>query len=797
MKIEKYDISLDVNFSSHSYLGEETISTEGESDSLLLNLSGPVVDSMELDGSIVKYEKGSKSDEIVVKGKFGKKSSLKIKFHADVSKTLMGLYLARTVDGNEMLTTQFESTGARMAFPCVDDPSWKAVFKLTVKVDDGLDVISNMPAKNVETAKGKKTFVFHETPRMSTYLLYLGIGKFETRSGKYKDKDVYLSGLVNNLDSTDFPITVGKQSLEFFDTYFGISYALPKMHLISVPEFGAGAMENWGAITFRETAILVNRNTSEITKKRVASVIAHEIAHQWFGDLVTMKWWNDLWLNESFATFMMYKVVEKYYPEWNITGEMMLTRASGAFNDDSLQKTHPIDVDVKDPETVAQIFDQISYGKGGMILRMIEKYAGYEEFRQGIHSYLTTFSYQNATGSDLWKSIEKASGKPISKVMEAWIKRPGYPYISVKRNGEKLRLEQKRFLLDGSQSNETWPIPLTLKRKGKEEALLMESDHMEIDAHDFVKLNADESGFYRVLYDEASYENMFGNMKSMGYLDRWGVVSDMYAFLVSGKLSFEKYANYISKFNEDQDNTVVQEISSQYQQLYLLDHKNKKLVDIAIKFYKTQLERLGTMKKGESVNDTILRGTLSARLAMIDPGFAAEVAKKFDSMENEVPDMRGAIAIAAALHFSDVRKMADKLSKVKSDEDRVKIISAMGHIKGEESYNLVTKLIDEGKIKKQDITSYFSSLGVDPVNRDLAFKKLPEIAKRMSSVFVGTATPSRLIFGVTPYIGLGRTKEMEDLLKRISTPLLERGIAQGLESLAINEKLLKAIKSSS
>ena len=302
---------------------------------------------------------------------------------------------------------------------------------------------------------------------------------------------------------------------------------------------------------------------------------------------------------------------------------------------------------------------------------------------------------------------------------------------------------------------------------------------------------------YRVLYDEASYENMFSNRKSMSYLDRWGVVSDMYAFLVSGKLSFEKYANYISKFNEDQDNTVVQEMSSQYQQLYLLDHKNKKLVDIAIKFYKTQLERLGTMKKGESVNDTILRGTLSARLAMIDPGFAAEVAKKFDSMENEVPDMRGAIAIAAALHFSDVRKMADKLSKVKSDEDRVKIISAMGHIKGEESYNLVTKLIDEGKIKKQDITSYFSSLGVDPVNRDLAFKKLPEIAKRMSSVFVGTATPSRLIFGVTPYIGLGRTKEMEDLLKRISTPLLERGIAQGLESLAINEKLLKAIKSSS
>lgn len=236
MKIQKYDISLDVNFSGHSYSGEETITTEGESDSLLLNVSGPVIDGVELDGSNAKFEKGSKSDEIIVKGKFRNKSSLRIRFHAEASKTLMGLYLARAVDGSEMLTTQFESTGARMAFPCVDDPSWKAVFRLTVKVDDGLDVISNMPPEKVETSKGRKTYVFHETPRMSTYLLYLGIGKFETRAGKYKDKDVYLSGLKNNLDSTDFPITVGKQSLEFFDSYFGINYALPKMHLISVPD---------------------------------------------------------------------------------------------------------------------------------------------------------------------------------------------------------------------------------------------------------------------------------------------------------------------------------------------------------------------------------------------------------------------------------------------------------------------------------------------------------------------------------------------------------------------------------
>ncbi len=793
MKIERYDISLDVNFSAHTYIGEEEIHTEGEGESILLNVSGPVIDSLDLDGKRASFEKGGKNDEIVVRGKFGRKSTLKIRFHAEVSKTLMGLYLARTVDGTEMFTTQFESTGARMAFPCVDDPSWKAVFRLSVKVDDGLDVISNMPPEKVESLKGKKNFVFQDTPRMSTYLLYLGIGKFETRSGKYNGKDVYLSGLVNNLDSTEFPLTVGKQSLEFFDSYFGINYALPKMHLISVPEFGAGAMENWGAITFRETAILVNKNTSEITKKRVASVIAHEIAHQWFGDLVTMKWWNDLWLNESFATFMMYKMVEKYYPDWKITGEMMLTRASGALNDDSLRGTHPIDVEVTDPEKVAQIFDQISYGKGGMILRMIEKFAGFEEFRQGIHSYLTAFSYQNATGADLWKSIEKSSGKPISKVMEAWIKRPGYPYVTVTKEGDKLHLKQGRFLLDGSVSEETWPIPLTVKRNVSEDSVLMETAQMDIDARNVLKLNSDESGFYRVLYDDSSYQEILGSLKHLSYLDKWGLVSDMFAFLVSGKLNFDRYLQYISYFNEETDNTVVQEISSQLQQLYLLNHMNSKLLDTAQKFHRAQLARLGSMKQGESVNDTILRGALSTRLAMVDAKFASETAKKFDSIESEVPDMRGAIALSAALHFGDAGKMADKLAKVRSDEDRVKIISAMGHLKGEDSYNFVTKLFDEGKIKKQDITSYFVSLGAEPANRDLTFRILPDIVNRMSKVFVGTATPGRLVFQVVPYVGLGRTKEMKELLSRISTPLIERGIIQGLESLAINENLLKRL----
>ncbi len=794
MNIENYRLTLDVDFGRKKYTGKEQITIGNPGKIIVLDIDEINVSSVKINGNSADYNTEKNTLKIV--NTWQGDIRIDIDFSTTVSESLHGFYVAGTKE-NYILSTQFEPNGARRAFPCVDDPAFKSTFDLALIIEEELDAISNMPVKKNAFVSGERKVEIYRTPRMPTYILYMGIGHFEEISDVYGDKKIYMAAMKGRLVRSSYPIDSAKKSLAYLEKYTNIEYMLPKLHLISVPEFGAGAMENWGAITFREVLLSIDSSTSNKAYRRSAEVITHELVHHWFGDLVTMKWWNDLWLNESFATFMMYKMVEKYYPDWYITGEMMLTRAAGAFNDDSLQKTHPIDVDVKDPETVAQIFDQISYGKGGMILRMIEKYAGYEEFREGIQSYLTTFSYQNATGADLWKSIEKTSGKPISKVMEAWIKRPGYPYVLVKLNGQKLHLEQKRFLLDGTQSNETWPIPLTLKRKGKEEALLMEADHLDIDAHDFVKLNADESGFYRVLYDEALHENMLNNMRSMSYLDRWGIVSDMFAFLVSGKLDFEKYAHYLSKFNGEQDNTVVQEISSQYQQLYLLDYRNKKLVDLATKFYKTQLERLGSMKKGESVNDTILRGTLSARLAMMNPGFASELSKKFDTMEEEVPDMRGAIALAAALHFSDVRKLADKLAKVKSDEDRVKIISAMGHVKGEESYNFVTKLIDDEKIKKQDITSYFSSLGADPANRDLSFKVLPEIVKRMSSVFVGTATPGRLVYGVTPYVGLGRSKEMEGLLKKISTPLLERGIAQGLESLAINEKLLRALRAGS
>lgn len=795
MKIESYDLEIDVNFHNASFKCKEKITLADSTESLTLNCNGPIIDRVSINNKPAKFHSGKRNDEIVIASESGKFNTIDVEFHAEISKSLMGFYAARSAEGKTMFTTQFESTGARMAFPCVDDPSYKAVFRLTLWIDSNLDAISNMPVSEQTEENGRKRIRFQDTPKMSTYLLYIGIGEFETMEGEYKDKKIYFSGLRGLLNSTDFPITVGAQSLEFFDDYFGIEYALPKMHLISVPEFGAGAMENWGAITFRETAILVNENTSGISKKRVTSVIAHEIAHQWFGDLVTMKWWNDLWLNESFATFMMYKVVDRYYPQWNIIGEMLQSRASGALTDDSLKSTHPINADVKDPETVAQIFDQISYGKGGMILRMIESYVGFDMFRAGIHEYLAKFSYSNATGADLWKSIEQKSGKPVSKVMEAWINRPGYPYLIVSKKGDNIEITQRKFYLDGSSSDEIWPIPLTVVRKNGFESVLMEERTMEISGKEFIKLNFSETGFYRVLYDESIYSEIFSNLNSMRFEDRWGIASDLFAFLVSGHIDLSRYLEYIKNFEGDDEYAVVQEIASDFQHLLLVNPGNARIRQAALTFYRKQLEKI-SKKKEKDLNTGILTGMLNSRLADIDPEHASRLADLFGSLEKQDPDMRVAIAIAAARKYKKIDPMIEKLVALKSDEDRVKVISAMGMVPGEDSLNKVIRLMDDGKIKKQDITSYFLSMGTEPLNRELAFRRLPEIVKRMSDVFVGTGTPSRLVYQLTQYVGLGRSKEMKDLLDKIRSPLIDQGISKGLESLEINEKLLSVLDKS-
>ncbi len=787
MIIESYDIYMDVDSASDSYKGTEKITVLSANESLILNSSNLTIKSIMLNRKNVKFSINAEKEEIVISENIDGQAVVKVEFEGKINENLMGLYLANTKMG-KMYTTQFEPTQARWAFPCIDNPFYKAKFNISLLIDKELDAISNMPVKFKKISGNKKLVKFKETPRMSTYLVYIGIGKFEEKSQALKNKKVILAAPAGTLKSTDFPIDIAKKAITFYENYFNIKYAMPKMHLISVPEFAAGAMENWGAITFREVVLLVDETTSNAVKKRVAEVISHEIAHQWFGDLVTMKWWNDLWLNESFATFMAYKVLDHYYPQWDSWAELMLGDTSGALRGDSLKNTHPIDVKVQDPKEITQIFDEISYGKGGSILRMIEAYVGLDNFRDGVRRYLTKFAYSNAEGQDLWNEIETITKQPMSKIMKAWIEKEGYPVISASRDGELIKIEQTRFLLDGTIQKDTWPVPLTIKRANSSESILLEEESKNIKSADFIKLNINQTGFYRVKYDHNLFENIIRNKDKLSELDKWGIVNDAFAFLLAGSISKAEYIEKISAFKDETEYLVIKELESQLSTLLLILNNDAELTDFARSYYRSHLNRLEQSITSE--NDRILRGSVALDLCFIDKQFAESMASKFRDFEKSDPDLKNAISQSAAIVFKNLDILMEKYRATDKDEDKMYLIAAMGWLP-ESELDKVVSLIRNGDIKKQDMTRFYTSAALCPSNRAYILKNFETIVKETLKVFAGTGYAGRLIEVSVPYLGLNKEPEMKNVLSKLTDLELKRGIEKGLELLAIYSKLVR------
>jgi tricorn protease interacting factor F2/3 len=790
MRIDRYELHLDLNELERGYEGTERIYLEAEEEKLLLNAVDLKVKKILVNGKRFDFSLNRASEELFIDTILKGETTVDLEFSGKIGQTLMGFYLANVEDG-EMFTTQFESSGARRTFPCIDHPAYKAQFSLSLTINEALDAVSNMPIKSSRKIGGKKAITFEDTPRMSTYLLYIGVGKFDERKEKYDDKEVILLAPKGHLTESTFPLDIAKKSLNLYEDYFGIKYMLPKLHLISVPEFAAGAMENWGAITLREVFMSLDSSTSGRYRKLTAEVIAHEIAHHWFGDLVTMKWWNDLWLNESFATFMSYKMVNEIFPEWDTWGDFVSSRTKAALKGDALIHSHPIDVDVKDPDSVAQIFDEISYGKGGSILRMIESYVGKDPFRDGIRHYLNKHSYQNAVGKDLWNAIEEVSGHPVNRIMEAWIKRKGYPLVTVLKKGDKIHLKQEQFLLSEKKKDTPWPIPLTVKRRSKTETILFEGEELEIDASDFLKLNLDQTGFYRVWYDERIFEFILLRLNDFSPLDRWGIVDDLQAFLISGRIGLAQYLDQMNAFLDESNHLVVEEIANQLSWLHLILPDHPTFVEFSKKFLKRQSERLGEKEADESENDAILRGTISREFSIIDMEFASKLSLKFSAFHDADPDMRSAIAIAEAVAHNDFSSLRDQLKSSKNDEDRTKLIGAMGWLRGDANLSKVLELIRTSQIKKQDIPVFYVSACANPKGREFMVNNLGRAVSELQNIFVGTGTTSRMIEQVIPLLGIGREDQVLEVVNKLTSTDIETGIKKGTELLHVYSKFVK------
>ncbi|OGK09852.1 hypothetical protein A2767_01500 [Candidatus Roizmanbacteria bacterium RIFCSPHIGHO2_01_FULL_35_10] len=764
---------------------------------------------------------------------------LNIEFEGILNDKLTGFYRSRYLtEGKEkvMATTQFEAADARRGFPCIDNPSYKATFDVSLIVDKDLTAISNtLPIINrhsgkrgtsasrivvqnkdsgqagMTASKVKKIVRFEQTPLMSTYLLYLGVGEFEWIEDKFKDVLLRVITTPGKKHYGKFALECAKKSLEYFEKYFNYHYPLKKLDLIAITEFASGAMENWGAITFRENSLLYYpEKSSKATKQRIAEVIAHEIAHQWFGNLVTMKWWDDLWLNESFATYMAHKVLNHYWPEWEVWSQYVTDTVFEGMALDSLKSSHPIKVKVNKISEIDELFDEIAYEKGGSILRMLDLYLGEEVFMNGLRKYIKKYQYKNAEAQDLWNSLENTAEKPVVKIMQSYVNQVGFPQIKAELKRNTIKLEQSRFLLEQNKTDlkKEWLIPYHLDHdRVIDDTYLLDKKVREIKiGKDFkyLSLNKNYSSFFISDYSDELLEKLGENLNLLNNQEKIGVIHDLFALILAGKKDLKKLFYYINSFfPEEKSSIVLHYIISKLTGIFLLlqDNESKNL---AAKFAKKALDKVGyEPKKEESVLDSYLRASALSSLSLFnDNEVKVFIKNKFIKyLENEKslhPDLR-MVVYSSALWFDkrNYNVLRKEYEESQIQEEKAKFLSALGFIKNKEHIKNTLTYIMTPKVPLAFLLYGISSIARNPYARDIALDWLiliwPVLVKR--SAGLATMLLRRVLQAIIPICGIGREKEVTEFFTMNKPAGLERSIDQVLEMMRINSRFVKKLKS--
>ncbi|KAB8342752.1 hypothetical protein FH972_022350 [Carpinus fangiana] len=592
------------------------------------------------------------------------KVKLTLTFEGTINNLMAGFYkpaapaspsTARDDEFHYMFSTQFESSDARRAFPCFDEPNLKASFDVQIEIPEDQTALSNQPEKETKKSKkdGLKVVSFETTPVMSTYLLAWAFGDFEyvedfTRR-KYNGKNLPVRVYTTRglKEQGRFALEHAHQVIDMFSDIFKIEYPLPKSDLLAVHEFSHGAMENWGLVTYRTTAVLFDeKNSDQKYRNRVAYVVAHELAHQWFGNLVTMDWWSELWLNEGFATWVGWYAIDKLHPDWDIWGQFVQEAMQTAFTLDSVRNSHPIEVPVKDALEVDQIFDHISYLKGASVIRMLAAHLGTETFLNGVAIYLKKHAYGNATTKDLWAGLSEASGQDVGAFIDDWIRQIGFPVLTVAEEPGQISVKQSRFLTTGDvkpeEDSTTWWLPLGLKAAvGKEsnapKALTSKETTIRGIDESFYKLNRDQTGFYRTNYPPKRLEALGSKKDQLSIQDKIGLIGDAQALAVSGDGTTTGLLGLLEKF-QDEDNYLVwsQVITSlaSVRQVFSTNEKvSKGLKDFTLKLVTRETEKLGwDFDPSESYLTAQLRALLIATAGLAGhEGIIATANKQFDA----------------------------------------------------------------------------------------------------------------------------------------------------------------------
>jgi puromycin-sensitive aminopeptidase len=809
----RYDLVLEPDLDAGTFSGREAVVVDVRDtvDEIVLNALDLEVGPGRLEGpggtlevSSVRIDPESERAHLLLSGTAEPGEwLLHLEFQGRLSEQLHGFYRSTYTDADEatrtIATTQFESTDARRAFPCWDEPDLKAVFGVTIVTRSDLLAISNGPEVEREDAgDGRVRIRFDDTMEMSTYLVAFVVGPLEATEPVEVDgvplRIVHQPGKGH---LTGFALDIGAFSLRFFAEYYGIPYPDKKVDMIALPDFAQGAMENLGCVTYRESLLLVDPDkATQPELALVADVIAHELAHMWFGDLVTMRWWNGIWLNEAFATLMELLAVDAYRPDWERWSQFLRSRAI-AFEVDALESTRSIEYPVRSPDDAAGMFDILTYTKGAAVLRMLEQYLGAERFRDGIRRYLGEHRFGNTETHDLWDSIEKATGEPVRRIMDGWIWQGGYPMVSSALGDGSVELRQRRYLISGKEDDTVWDVPLLVRTSAGTEPVLIEPDGASVDAPDDgpVVVNAGVHAFVRVAYDDELLRRLTAELRSLSTDERTQLVDDTWAAVVSGRRSAVDFCRFSESFTEETELPVWQALLQglTWCERFLTGGPREHFRSWIRGLLWPAIERIGwEPRDGERELDKPLRGALMSALGVLgaDPqahGLAMEIERESRGEGQVDPSLAAASVsiVAAGGTADDYERFLEATKDARTPQEELRYLYALPDFRDDVLVDRLTNMALTPDIRAQNVPGVLARA---MANRDHGGRAWTFVKEHWDEI-VAKVAPTTLVYVADGVRFLTRPEDVEDAARFFEEhpiPQSALTLRQALERQAVN-----------
>jgi len=735
-------------------------------------------------------------------------AEIRIRYSGVLNSQLRGFYISKT-KLRKYAVTQFESTDARRAFPCFDEPAFKATFAVTLTIDRGDTAISN--GKVMSDTSGpsitQHTMKFATTPKMSSYLVAMAVGDFKCLEGGADAVPIRICATPDKKELGHLALEAAQQILQFYDSYYAIKYPFVKLDVVAVPDFAAGAMENTAAIFYRETDLLADAKSASVgTRKKVASILAHEMAHQWFGDLVTMQWWDDIWLNEGFATWMANKPLAAAHPEWQI-GVDEAAEDQTALALDSLQSTRPIHADVETPAQIDEAFDAIAYQKGAAVLRMIESYVGAETFRKGINAYLQAHAYGNATSEDFWKAIASTSGRPIERILPTFVNQPGVPLVDVSMvcvNGRtSVTLTQRRFVVDaaGNESGR-WQIPVCVKVPGRPspacELLTDASKTLTVDAAcaPWVFANAGAAGYYRTAYPSEMLRVIAPRVESdLTAPERLSLLDDEWALVRARRHSVGDYLTLAAGYGNEHASGVLEEVGHRlgFVHDYLsTDETRPRFESFTRGLLRPLFDEIGFAAGSSDTDDRrSLRATVIAALGTIgyDPDIIARARSAVDRALAGTapldPTLAGAVIKTAARHGNAAlfEALLAAAERAPTPEEHYRYLYALADFREPALVERGLQLALSPQLRSQDTAVYLAQFFGNPDARSRALSYVTEHWTALAPKVTISGGDTNLIRSMSSFCDAQSRDQIKTFFAAHPLPAATRTLDQTLEQI--------------